>query len=104
GRGVGLHVPGVELGWPAHQEQEDAVHIFRNGSVRLETKEIGKRQTQEGERSGVKEVAPSAAAAESKRGFSVEGDHTSPLRSGTWGICPAALLISVLPDLRSDVH
>ena len=26
--GVGLHVPGVELGWPADQEQHDAVRIF----------------------------------------------------------------------------
>ena len=68
GRRVRLHVPGVELGRPADQEQHDAVDVIvGRGAERAQAEPVGEAEAEDGERAGVQEIAPPQAVAKFDR-------------------------------------
>ena len=77
GRGVRLHVPGVELARAADQHQQNAIDVagglHRAGG--LEDLEVSQRQAQERERPGVQKIAPAEPIAEVHALFRVESEH-----------------------------
>ena len=85
-RRVGLHVPGVELRRPAHQEQHDAVGVFLriDGAQRLHGEQVVEAQAEHRQRAGVQKIAPPQAIAELDRFVGIQPKHPDPPLREVW--------------------
>ena len=78
GGGVGLHVPGVELRRAADQEQHDAVRYpcRVDRALRFQAEKLSEAESERGERTGVKKIAPPQAVAEFDGFIGIQTEHT----------------------------
>ncbi len=82
-RGIGLHVPGVELRRPADQEEHDAVGIFPgiDGALGFQGEHVVEPEAEHGEGAGMEKI-PAAQAIAKFYGFvGIQPKHPdAPLR------------------------
>ena len=85
-RRVGLHVPGVELRRPAHQEQHDAVGVFFgvDGAQRLHGEQSLRPRPSMRKRAGVQKIAAAQAIAKLDRFIGIQTKHPGPPLTEVW--------------------
>jgi hypothetical protein len=92
--GVGLHVPGVELGGASDEHEEDDVDVGFvgvDGAGGFEAEPLRQAEAKRGERAGVKEITAAEAVAEFDGFIGVQTEHGLPPR-GAWFILPLILV------------
>ena len=85
GRSIGLHIPGIELGYSSQEKQENAAHIVAwiSESPSLQKLEVRQCHSQKGQRAGVQEVPATQSLAKRNGNWSIKSQHEAIPKGGT---------------------